>query len=57
MLRASVIRLLQHQHSLTVDAVCVDLQQDRDAMPGTAGRPQSPEPGFQPQRDGGVPWS
>src|SRR5271156_2867897 len=46
MLRASVIRLLQHQHSLTVDAVCVDLQQDRDAMPGTAGDPSRRNPGF-----------
>ncbi|MGH3223983.1 MAG: hypothetical protein ACRDPY_35775, partial [Streptosporangiaceae bacterium] len=41
-----MIRLLQHQHGLTAEAVCVDLQQDRDAMPGTAGRPQSPEPRF-----------
>ena len=30
-------------------------QQDRDATPGTAGRPRSPEPRVQPARDGGVP--
>jgi hypothetical protein len=34
MLRASAIRLLA---ASAVDAVHVDLQQDRDAMPGTAG--------------------
>jgi hypothetical protein len=41
--------------SLTIDAVCVDLQQDRDAMPGTAGDRGRRNPGVKPQRDGGVP--
>jgi len=41
--------------SLAVDAVGVDLQQDRDAVPGAAGDLGGGHPGVQPQGYGGVP--
>jgi hypothetical protein len=40
---------------LAVDAVGVDLEQDRDAEPGAAGDLGRENPGVQPQRDAGVP--
>ena len=40
---------------LPVDAVGVDLEQDRDAVPGAAGDLGGGHPGVQPQRDRGVP--
>jgi hypothetical protein len=40
---------------LAVDAVGVDLEQDRDAVPGAAGDLGGGHPGVQPQGDGGVP--
>jgi hypothetical protein len=39
---------------MTVDAVRVDLQQDRDAVPGSAGDLGGGHPGVEPQRDSGV---
>ena len=39
---------------LTVDAVRVDLQQDRDAVPGPASDLGGGHPGVEPQRDSGV---
>jgi hypothetical protein len=39
---------------LSVDAVGVDLEQDRDAVPGAAGDLGRGHPGVQPQRDAGV---
>jgi hypothetical protein len=40
---------------LAVDAVGVDLEQDRDAAPGAARDLGRGHPGVQPQRDAGVP--
>ncbi len=40
---------------LPVDAVGVDLEQDGDAVPGTAGDLGRGHPRVEPQRDGGVP--
>jgi len=40
--------------SLPVDAVGVDLEQDRDAVPGPAGDLGGGHPGVEPQRDSGV---
>jgi hypothetical protein len=40
---------------LAVDAVGVDLEQDRDAVPGAAGDFGGGDAGVQPQGDGGVP--
>ena len=40
--------------SLAVDAVGVDLEQDRDSVPGAAGDLGGGHPGVQPQRHHGV---
>jgi hypothetical protein len=46
---------LVHGISLPVDAVRVDLQQDRDAVPGAERALRGGHPGVQPQRHRRVP--